>query len=101
MSQDSELVPGPTPSGETILPPDTKFVEKCRAVFADDVRDYGWQFGRSVLSRSKRWGLVWRADVTSPRSYPARVVVWWPDPDGESYGRGHIAVAESPLPTDN
>lgn len=98
MRPHSEYVPGPKPDGETIIPSDPKFVEKCRAVFADDAKEYGWQFGQSVLSKSEQWGTVWRADIISPNNYPARVVVWWPDPDGQSYGKGHIALVDAPLP---
>jgi hypothetical protein len=93
----TEYVPGPTPDGDTILPFDPKIVEKCVAVFADDAREFSWQFGPSVLSKSERWGTVWRADVISPRNYPARVVVWSPDSGGQGYGEGHFALVEAPL----
>lgn len=92
----TEYVPNPTPDGETILRSDPKVVEKCVAVFADDTKEFSWQFGQSVL-RSERWGTVWRSDIISPKNYPARVVLWWPNSDGQSFGKGHFALVEAPL----
>jgi hypothetical protein len=62
------LVPGPTPKDEAILPPDPELEAKSLAVLDDDAKEYGWRFGRSVLSRSEPWGAVWCADVSLPKA---------------------------------
>lgn len=90
----TDLSPEPTPRMETIVPTDPAFVEECKAHLPAIASD--WRYGKSVMSCSVRWGLVWRADITSARVASARIVVWRM-PDG-GFGTAYLSRPYDPLP---
>jgi hypothetical protein len=48
--------------GETVATDEQAFIEVCKAAFAADAQQFQWVYGKSLLTRSQRWGLVWRCD---------------------------------------
>jgi hypothetical protein len=47
------------------------FVEACKEAFTDQAQKLEWVFERSLLTRSQKWGLVWRPDfVVAGRASP-------------------------------
>jgi hypothetical protein len=54
--------PDPTPQNEKILIDETGFVAQCRSRIAVDEKEFNWIIGNSVLTQSREFGLVWRAD---------------------------------------
>ncbi len=78
MDDVSKLFPGATPQHETVLNDAPSFVEACRAQIADDAERIGWRFGKSIVTRSKEWGLVWRVDLLGPAvlGRTQRIVCW-------------------------
>jgi hypothetical protein len=84
---------------ETILPADAVLTTKCMAVLAPDAEALGWRYGRSVLSRSDRWGWVWRSDVVTRTGHRSRIVVTWQSPaDAERSFFAYYSFPEPPLP---
>jgi hypothetical protein len=64
-------IPPLEPDRETVVADDPSFVEACKAAFTADAQQFEWVFEKSLLTRSQRWGLVWRADFViagRPRS---------------------------------
>jgi hypothetical protein len=84
MSQESTFGPNLAPSqGEVVLPDDPSFTEGCMSHFADAAQRFGWRFGKSILTRSSEWGLVWRVDFELASVPPGgdlglvnRIVCW-------------------------
>jgi hypothetical protein len=63
MRADAQRLETPSlePDEEIALGDNDAFVRECLSL----VDNFGgWQLGRTVLTRSERWGLVWRADFT-------------------------------------
>jgi hypothetical protein len=50
------------PDRETVVTDKPSFVEACKAAFSAEALQLQWVFEKSLLTRSQRWGLVWRAD---------------------------------------
>ncbi len=61
MAEGDEIPPW-VPDRETVLADETSFVEACEATFSADAQKFQWVFEKSLLTRSQRWGLIWRAD---------------------------------------
>jgi hypothetical protein len=82
--------PNPTPQHETVVNDDPAFVEACMARIAEDVERQGWRLGKSIVTRSKEWGLVWRVDfeIQGGPYGSNRVdrVICWRSPDSEDIG---------------
>lgn len=81
MSQTPELFPAVPFENETIVRNDSSFVDACKAKVADAAEKFGWRFETSVLTRSEKWGLVWRADFriknqSAERKLINRVICW-------------------------
>jgi hypothetical protein len=57
-----EEIPPWMPDSETVVADETSFVEACKAAFSAEAQQFQWVFEKSLLTRSQRWGLVWRAD---------------------------------------
>jgi hypothetical protein len=78
---DEHEFPPVQPVSETTLPDDPSFVEECLSSLRNNPVAKGWEFGPSILTRSEKWGMVWRADVKIPDSDFApqlvnRVICW-------------------------
>lgn len=101
MSGKARLYPGSIPENETTLPDDPEFSERCMAVLADDAKKLGWKFGKSMLTRSDEWGLVWRVDIERPdMDWPLRMAVWWRSPEdgyGDGYGVAYLGPPKEPF----
>jgi hypothetical protein len=68
-------IPPLVPDRETVVAYEPIFVEACTAAFADDAVKFGWSYGKSLLTRSQKWGLVWRVDfVIAERAASSRFV---------------------------
>ena len=55
-------IPPLVPDRETVVTDEPSFVEACKAAFSAEAQQFQWVFENSLLTRSQRWGLVWRAD---------------------------------------
>lgn len=69
-------------SDERIATEDSEFVARCRAeVYSMSGGSVSWE--DQLLTRSPRWGLIWRADFwpcqPSGKKYPSRVACWRTD----------------------
>jgi hypothetical protein len=73
--------------------------ERSRRVLAPDAETLNWRYGSCVLTRSERWGLVWRTDVVMPSGRRSRIVVFWSlPPEDEGHGTAYYPFADPPLP---
>jgi hypothetical protein len=83
---------GAAPPGAAVHP---AFVEACMARIAEDVERQGWRLGKSIVTRSKECGLVWRIDFEIEGSrYGGNLVdrvICWRSPDSE------ISASQWPL----
>jgi hypothetical protein len=59
-------IPPMVPDRETVVAHEPIFVEACTAAFAADAEKFGWSYGKSLLTRSQKWGLIWRVDFVIP-----------------------------------
>jgi hypothetical protein len=55
-------IPPLVPDRETVITDEPSFVEACKAALSAEAQKFQWVFEKSLLTRSHRWGLVWRAD---------------------------------------
>jgi hypothetical protein len=63
------------PDNEIVVADEMSFVEACKAALSADAQAFQWVFGKSVVSRSQRWGLIWRVDfVIAGRPKKARMI---------------------------
>jgi hypothetical protein len=84
MSQETPFRPNLAPAqDEVVLPDDPSFTEACMSQIADSAKKFDWRFGKSILTRSSEWGLVWRMDFELPTLPPGgdlglvnRVTCW-------------------------
>lgn len=66
---------------EVELPADPSFSSACMKRLSNVESKLGWRFGRSILTRSKKWGLIWRVDLQPPEAsnkstFLSRIVCW-------------------------
>jgi hypothetical protein len=97
---DADDFPGPGGApDEVLLPADPEMTERSRRVLAPDAEMLNWRYGPSVLSRSERWGMIWRTDILKPSGTRSRIVVFWSIPlEDEVYGTAYSPFADPPLP---
>ena len=81
MSQTPELFPTVPSESETVVQNDPSFTDACKAKVADAAEKFGCRFENSILTRSEKWGLVWRADFkiknqSSETGLINRVICW-------------------------
>lgn len=80
MNEKEKLYPSPLPDGEA--PADNAaFVSACISVASDRAAALGWRLGKSVLTRSDIWGLVWRVDFKAKdhrenSPHVSRMILW-------------------------
>jgi hypothetical protein len=93
-SQIEQMYPSPEPEGETEVSDKPAFVSACMAVTSADATTLGWQLGKSTLTQSGVWGLIWRIDFKA-RFHPAssnwinRRICWGTE-DGEVLGTATV-----------
>jgi hypothetical protein len=66
MNQKPGSYPSAVPEGETVVAENLIFVNACMSVVSIDASSLGWRLGKSVLTHSDVWGLVWRIDFQVP-----------------------------------
>lgn len=100
MNETQRLYPNPEPAGEAAAAENSAFVNACKAVVSDRAAALGWHLGRSILTWSEVWGLVWRIDFKAkdhPESSPlVNRVICWGGPDGTVSGTATI-FGQKPL----
>ena len=98
MTDLSKEFPGAVPQDEAPLASDHPFVDECKAYYADHAEAHGWRYGKSVVTRSDKWGLVWRADVYARDGRrSARLVVYRPEDAKEIFGTAYLQPPPEPL----
>lgn len=94
----TNMCPDPEPQDETPLPPDHPFADECKALFADHAEAGGWHYGKSMVTRSNKWGLVWRADTYTPDGQRStRLIVHRPEDAKEIFGTVILPRPDRPL----
>jgi hypothetical protein len=89
------VAPPASPGTEVRLAGDpSRSAARCDAAEREMIAQMGWSISRTVVSRNPKWGVVWRADVTSAKA-PESVFrdVCWRRP---GHGRS-IAMSTQPL----
>lgn len=66
MNQKPGLYPSAVPKGETVVAGNPIFVNACMSIVSIDASSLGWRLGKSILTHSDVWGLVWRIDFQVP-----------------------------------
>jgi hypothetical protein len=76
---DDHETPPLVSKGETVVADEQSFVDACKAAFAADAQHFEWVYGKSLLTQSQRWGLIWRADffVANRRSLLVNRAMCW------------------------
>jgi hypothetical protein len=82
--------PGQEPDGETPVPGSPAFVDAGVSVVTDLAAALGWRLGRSILTHSDIWGLVWRVDFqVKGQSQDSKLInrfICWGTADGKVLG---------------
>ena len=90
MNQTKRLYPSRLPDGETAVDESPAFVAAYKSLASDHAAAIGWRLGKSVLTQSNVWGLVWRIDFrTNGQPQDSKLVnrfICWGKPDGEILG---------------
>ena len=92
MSEVPEIPGFVVSSDEIIQPADAHFEAECKAEISDISESLGYVFKSSILTKSEKWGLIWRVDFeirgrTNRLGVVNRVVCWRkPDQAGERVG---------------
>jgi hypothetical protein len=93
MTDTSKWHPSSTPQDEIALDDESSFVDECMARIADDVERFGWRLGKSIVTRSNEWGLVWRVDLLeTPSLGRIRRIICWRPPGSDGTGLAIVYV---------
>ena len=94
MDESSKCFPNVTPLHETVVD-DPSFVEACMARIAADLESRGWRLGKSIVTRSQEWGLVWRVDLLGTALLGRiRRIICWRQMSKEDIGFAFVYVDE-------
>jgi len=77
------------PKEEIVLLDEPTFLNACKTLIAEDAEKFEWSFGKSLLTRSERWGLIWRVDFVtrySPAPNCTNRIMCWRDASGSAIG---------------
>jgi hypothetical protein len=55
-----------TPDGEAETDDPSSLAEACRAMWKDLIAKGGWQLGTPLVTKSQKWGMVYRVDFAMP-----------------------------------
>jgi len=94
MGQSLDRHPNPSPQSEKILTSDASFIAQCKSYIEADVQQFRWVLGKSILTRSEEFGLVWRVDFELPGESSDyglvnRIVCWRP-PGSDDIGASFL-----------
>jgi hypothetical protein len=67
MRDDLPESPPLEPEEEVVLVDEPTFLNACKSLIAEDADRFEWSFGKSLLTRSERWGLI--GELTSSRDF--------------------------------
>ena len=93
--------PSLDPDGHIVTADNTTFTGKCLSLVDKFSSGNNWRLGQPLLTRSERWGLVWRVDFTFSDAEPSHLVnriVCWEFPDGNVSIEIAIGQHLTPLP---
>lgn len=83
---------------------DPSFDENCRAYFQDIAARQRWHIQRVIITKSAKWGLVWRADIdVAGLEYNTRMInrlVCWADRDRNGLS-SNVAFGQQISPLSN
>lgn len=100
MSEENDLGPPLEPTGEQQVAGNEAFLASCRAALDDIPITREWKLGPDLLTRTDRWGLVWRADFELPGESLAPLInrlVCWQKEGGDLTLEFAIGQSVSPL----
>jgi hypothetical protein len=78
-TSDPELSPPVAPDCESPAAPDASFLETCLALSREMADPARWELGVPLLTKSEKWGFVWRSDFKipdQPYSSVNRIICW-------------------------
>ena len=77
--KDVANLPPIVPLNEETAGDEMAFVSECYRRLGDTT---GWNMGNTLLTRTERWGLLWRADFNEKSSEPGTIsrVICWDEP---------------------
>jgi len=94
------MYPSPALDGEAPVAESPAFVAACMSIVSDRAAALGWRLGKSILTHSDVWGLVWRIDFQA-RGHPkgshyVNRVICWGSADGTVLGTATV-FGQKPL----
>jgi len=101
-SEHSDIdAPALEPIGEVTESVQLEFTARCSSHVAPFLLKGNWEFQRGLVTRSSKWGLVWRgdytiADFTSPQLINR--IVCWEGSDGQLLTEIAVGQRIAPLP---
>ncbi len=101
ISEHSDIEAPPLePTGEIMRVEDPAFKERCLSVVNQYTSGMNWELERELLSRSPRWGLVWRGDYALVDLAPNLVnrIMCWEGADGKLVVEVAVGQRVAPLP---
>jgi hypothetical protein len=93
--------PSLDPDGQILTADNTTFTTKCVSLVDKVSSGKNWQLGQPLLTRSEKWGLVWRVDFKiSDADFSPLVnrIVCWEIADGNNAIDIAIGQHVAPLP---
>jgi len=89
------------PTGEVVADGPSEFTARCSALIAPFVLKSNWEFQRELVTRSPRWGLIWRgdyaiADLAAP--HLINRIMCWEGADGQLLSEIAVGQRIDPLP---
>src|SRR6516165_11079464 len=83
-ANDPESFPPISPEGETVVPESPSFLAACLSHSNQMVQSSGWLLGTQLLTRSDKWGAIWRVDFKIPGEDISPLVnriICWQEPN--------------------
>ena len=99
-TNDDELFPPIAPEGEEVSSASASFLDACVANSADLVAAGRWELGKPVVTRSGKWGTIWRVDFNIPGNNLSPLInriICWQRPDDEKF-KIMFAIGQSVSP---
>ena len=93
--------PSLDPDGQIVTADNTAFTEKCLSLIDKFSLGKNWRLRQPLLTRSEKWGVVWRVDFTisdADSSHLVNRIVCWEVPDGNISMEIAIGQHLTPLP---
>jgi hypothetical protein len=78
------------PEEDVVIVDEPTFLNACKSLIAEDAERFEWSFGNALLTRSEKWGLIWRVDFTTKYGGPVtnrtNRIICWGDASGSFLG---------------